>query len=259
MISFYRSPHHAGFWFLWMCVLLKGNLHLNYSTGESQMCFVFHCFETRSQAWLIWYPFWSMNTMDWKGKGRDFFFQCHVCFQCLADEHFPSAPRPLSDWVNQVMYRDSNWQIRQTGAFASNKSQFNSWTIFQYQLPATCTWCKETQGKDLSVLPKLKTSPRNYSQTVLFSSAFVPQPPSFTLKQIHRDRCWCSNIKRETQYWDLNLSFSITVLPYWPFPKIRGPSIPRNALNISTPSYYPPFSTCCGLGFVLLLLFFSWK
>lgn len=159
------------------------------------------------------------------------------------------------------MYWDSNWQIRQTDAFASNKSQSNSWVIFQYQLLTTCILCTETQGRNLAILPKLKTSPRNYSQTILFPSAFVPQPPSFTLKQICRARCWSSSIKREIQYWDLILSFSITVLPYWPFPQIRGPSIPWNALNISThPSYYPPFSTCCGLGCLFCVcLFVFWK
>lgn len=164
-------------------------------------------------------------------------------------------------WVNKeikVRYKDGDQQIRKMNFLV--KYQLDSETIFLHQLPTTYAWCKEIQGRNQSHLPRLKTLPRNYSQTIHFSSDFVLQPPSLTLKQIYRTRCQSSSINREVQRSDLVPSFSIAVLPYWLFPTIRGPCFPKNALNISRLLYYPPLCGCylqtCPLFHVFFLVLF---
>lgn len=194
-------------------------------------------------------------------KGIFFFFNAICAFSALPMSTF--LVHPIL-WVNKEIkfrYKDSDQQIRQMHFLV--RYQLDSRTIFLYQLPTTYTWCKEIQGRNQSHLPRLKTLPRNYSQTTHFSPAFMLHPPSLTLKQICRTRCQSSSINREIQHSDLVASFPIAVLPYWLFPTIRGPCFPQNALNISRLSYYPPLCGCylqtCPLFHVFFFCCFVFK
>lgn len=125
---------------------------------------------THSQAWWIWYTFWSINLTDWKGKG--FFFNAMRVFSALQMITFLVHPvLPLNKEI-MFRYKGCDWQSGREVPFLVTKAR-QSWTIFLHQPPTTCARCKETPGRNLSNLLNLKTPARNYSQPIHLSSAFV--------------------------------------------------------------------------------------